>query len=210
MQQGLALNAASASSPLEACRRRFYFKSGQIRSRRSACWPRSTSWPRTMRAAPAIPSAKDDRCGATSPYPYPRPLLLSGNGVSANVGVDNGPQRHVCEFAAVGGAPAARSPAITRPRRRLRTLRDDISTDATTRQASMMPSDSPISSMIFLPLPTAVRQSLRLSGGPEINVPRGKTVEHDRDEALGTLLGERLLPKKAEQRPDVFGIDIVA
>ena len=40
--------------------------------------------------------------------------------------------------------------------------------------------------------------------------PHGEAVEHDRDEPLGASFRQRLLPQKAEQRPDVLGVEIIA
>ena len=45
-----------------------------------------------------------------------------------------------------------------------------------------------------------VRRAIRL---------RGETVEHDRHEAVGAVDGQRLLPEEPEQRPHVFGVEIV-
>ena len=46
-------------------------------------------------------------------------------------------------------------------------------------------------------------------GVPGIDRPRGEAVEHDRDEPLGASFRQRLLPQKAEQRPDVLGVEII-
>ena len=51
----------------------------------------------------------------------------------------------------------------------------------------------------------------RASGCQPESSKRGReAVEHDRDESLGAFFGQWLLPEKAKQGPEVFGIEIAS
>lgn len=56
----------------------------------------------------------------------------------------------------------------------------------------------------------ALRRGLRRGANRESSKRSREAVEHDRDESLGAFFGQWLLPEKAQQWPEVFGIEIAS